>query len=126
MSELDIIGQLGHDADLLTRSDEWLENHRRLLAGEMNALAEELDTVLRAKQIKAKLQQRNLVAVQELEHEDGLLKDVVIRIMPLPDALESIKHQPTAVDGALAIAQLHGWASDGHDIATSATLRNAG
>jgi len=57
------MNEIGGDADLLTRSDEWLDSHRKYLSGRMSELAEELDAVLIAQRYKNVLQSNNLVAI---------------------------------------------------------------
>ena len=44
--------EMGNDADLLTRSDEWLDSHRKYLSATMSELAEELDVILIAQKYK--------------------------------------------------------------------------
>lgn len=58
-----MMNEIGGDADLLTRSDEWLDSHRKYLSGRMSELAEELDAVLIAQRYKNVLQSNNLVAI---------------------------------------------------------------
>jgi len=63
MNLLTMMNEIGGDADLLTRSDEWLDSHRKYLSGRMSELAEELDAVLIAQKYKNVLQRSNLVAI---------------------------------------------------------------
>ena len=63
MNLLTMMNEIGGDADLLTRSDEWLDSHRKYLSGRMSTLAEELDAVLIAQKYKNVLQRSNLVAI---------------------------------------------------------------
>lgn len=119
-----MIDDLGDDADLLTRSDEWLEMERQSTATEIDKLANELRAILLAQRIKRQLQQHNLVAVQHLlRSDDGRINDILIRIMNLADALESLEPARDSIDHMNAVAQRHGWHRDGYDLQTSASLR---
>lgn len=72
MHLMTLINDLGQDADLLTRSDRWLEQQRIQISTELNSLVDELRAILLAQKIKTRLQQTNLVAVgREAEDESG-------------------------------------------------------
>lgn len=72
MHLMTLINDLGQDADLLTRSDRWLEQQRIQVSTELNSLVDELRAILLAQKIKSRLQQTNLVAVgREAENESG-------------------------------------------------------
>ncbi len=119
-----MIDTLGDDADLLARSDQWLEEERRTIAQEMDNLANQLRATMSAIKIKRKLQQRNLVAVQHLCHNnDGDIVDIIIRLMPLPDALQLISNPRNELDVLNRETQLRSWADEGFDLAASAALR---
>lgn len=120
-----LISTLGEDADLLTRSEQWLEEERRATAHQMDKLAIELRAIQAAQAIKRKLQQQNLVAVQHLlRNSDGELVDIIIRIMNLPDAMASLnKNNTDELDGINREAQIFGWDSEGYDTKLSASLR---
>jgi hypothetical protein len=121
------ISELGEDADLLTRHDDWLETQRSALQDDLEQKATELRAVLLAQRIKRLLQQKNLVAVQHLiRSSEGKVVDIVIRIMNLPDALQHLLKKPTdTLDEVNAAGQVHGWAKDGYDIPGSKALRSA-
>ncbi len=122
-----LMKEIGNDADLLTRSDEWLEEERRSKAVELDRAANELRAILLAQKIKRHLQQKNLVAVQQtLRDAGGQVCDIIIKLMNLPDALTLLAapHNDT-IDEINAAAQLLGWDKDGYDIRTSAALRHA-
>jgi hypothetical protein len=70
MNLLTMMHEMGNDADLLTRSDEWLDSHRKYLSGRMSELAEELDVILIAQKYKNVLQHNNLVAIP-IESDDN-------------------------------------------------------
>jgi hypothetical protein len=118
-----LMHEIGEDADLLTRPDAWLEEERRATAAELDEKAQELRALLLAQRIKRFLQQKNMVAVRELlSSTDGKIKEIVIKIMNLPDALHILsKYEPQEVQEVER--QLIVWSRDGYDLSTSATLR---
>jgi hypothetical protein len=59
-----MLRDIGDDADLLTKSDEWLESNRKSIAQEVDMKLQELKKILLAQKIKSLLQSKNLVAVQ--------------------------------------------------------------
>ena len=114
-----LINDLGEDADLLTCSDEWLESERRSTATELDRCANELRAIHLAQRIKRALQQKNLVAVQELVRTiDGDIQDVLIRILDLPKAVRKIRNSAVHdhIDILNAITQYQGWKKDGYDV----------
>ena len=114
-----LISDLGENADLLTRSDTWLENERRATAAELDRCANELRAIQLAQRIKTALQQKNLVAVQELvRNMDGNIQDIVVRILDLPKAIRKLDGSvpQDTLDAMNSIAQIHGWRSDGYDV----------
>lgn len=122
---LTLMTELGEDADLLTRHDNWLEEERRSKAVELDKAANELRTIILAQRIKTALQQKNLVAVQQiLRDTDGKVRDIIIRILNLPDAYVLLAAPQDTLDETNAAAQIHGWDSDGYDVTTSAALRS--
>lgn len=121
-----IMDEIGQDADLLTRSDEWLEQERLKRATELEQAAKELHAIQLAQKIKLKLQQKNMVAVQQiLRDADGEILNIIVRIMHLPDALSMLASTDSydTVDEVNVAAQVHGWERDGYDVKASAALR---
>ena len=124
MNFLTQINELGEDADLLTRHDCWLETQRNALQGDLEQKATELRAILLAQRIKRLLQQKNLVAVQQLvRSSEGKIVDIVIRIMNLPDALQYLLKPVDTLDEINTAAQVYGWDKDGYDIPVSRALR---
>ena len=125
MSLMNLLDDIGEDADLLTRSDEWLEQERRNVASALDERVQELEKLLIAQKIKRLLQQKNLVAVQQiLRSADGEMKDIIVRLMKLPDAVHLMEQsQVDTLDSINAAGQFVTWDNDGYDIATSRTLR---
>lgn len=120
-----LLNEVEDNADLLTRSDEWLEAERKSISSKIEVLAEELQSILTAQRVKKKLQQKNLVAVQSLVKDaEGTVIDIIVRILNLPDAISLLKSDNNSVIDQLNMtANLAGWHRDGYDISTSATLR---
>ncbi len=116
--------ELGQDADLLTRSDRWLEEERIRRSEDLERAANELRAIHLAQKIKRYLQQKNLVAVQQLLRDvDGEIKNIIVRVMNLPDALSMLTTSDT-LDELNVVTQLHGWHDDGYDLVASAALRS--
>jgi hypothetical protein len=126
MNLLELLNDIGEDADLLTRSDDWLEQERRSVAADLDTKARELEKILMATRIKRLLQQKNLVAVQQLlKNADGETKDIIIRLMKLPDAMSLMEQPADTLDEVNAAAQCMTWEKDGYDLSTSRALRTA-
>lgn len=110
MIEFDIIDELGDDAELLTKSDVWLEALESKLNQHFTILLQDLEKIQNTIRIKQRLQQQNLVAVQRSIHS-GELSDVVIEILPLSKAVRLIDHTDYR-------DQINIWAADGYDVQT--------
>ena len=125
MSLMNLLDDIGDDIDLLTRSDEWLEQERRNVASELDERARELEKLLLAQKIKRLLQQKNLVAVQQiLRSTSGEIKDIIVRLMKLPDAMHLMgQSQVDVLDSVNTSSQFMTWDKDGYDIQTSRSLR---
>ncbi|MDB4490258.1 hypothetical protein N9045_01945 [bacterium] len=119
-----MLKEIGDDADLLTRSDEWLEGSRKSIAQDLDIKLRELKNILLAQKIKSLLQSKNLVAVQQLLKDDkGNLKDIIVRLMKLPDAVKLMDNCKDISDKTNAEFQFGVWHEDGYDIDTSRALR---
>lgn len=119
-----LMSEIGQDADLLTRSDKWLEAERIRFSEELERISDGLRAVLLAQRIKKQLQQKNLVALQQIIRDSqDEVRHLIIRLLPLPDALSMLRGPEDTIDNINATAQLVGWESDGYDIKTSASLR---
>lgn len=126
MSVMELINSMGPDAVLLTRNDDWLERQRQQTAAQMDQLANELRALMLAQRIKRLLQQKNLVAIQHLlRDEDGTIKNIVIRLLSLPEAMQMMKPSKDRLEEVGRIIQLETWAEDGYDLETAAALRTA-
>ena len=121
MNILSMIHEIGEDADLLTRSDVWLDSQRRHISVQMSELADELGAILTAQKYKTKLQEKNLVAIIEMEEDD--IVDAVVKVMPLPDAINQLDKFTSSVGKLNKEAQYKNWEDDGHDVQISSLLR---
>jgi len=113
-----LISDLGDNADLLVKSDEWLESERRATAAELDRCANELRAIQLAQRIKRALQQKNNVAIQELVHDmDGDIQDIVIRILSLPKAIQKLdSEQPDTLSVLHNLMQIKNLHADGYDV----------
>lgn len=114
-----IIRRLGEDIDLLTMSDDWLEEHRISLSSELDNIEKQLQAVKNAQEIKIKLQQTNLVALKKfIKNDKGETINIEIGITSLNNAIQYIKKLPNKsdLDKARMHAQVLGWLADGYDI----------
>lgn len=126
MSVMELIDSMGSDAVLLTRNDEWLERQRLEAAKQIDELANNLRALMLAQRIKGLLQQRNLVAVQHiLKNENGTIKNILVRLLPLPEAMRILQPSEDALQEINRTAQIKTWKEDGYDIETSSKLRTA-
>jgi len=123
MNLMVLMNEIGDDADLLARSDEWLERERTITARKMNELAGNLRAIQTAQQIKLQLQQQNLVPLQQIVRKNGEISDIIIRIIHLPDALAVLDEKTDRLDDMNAATQVAVWNGDGYDVETSKTLR---
>jgi hypothetical protein len=110
-----LIQELEDDTDLLTRSDQWLEEHRKSISNTIDTLLGELNSVLKAINIKRMLQDKNLVAIPEIDEARGQL---VIKVMKLRDAINTIEKNSkidhiNSINSAAIIAGIN---QDGYDI----------
>lgn len=121
---LTISHELGDNADLMVRPDQWLENHRQDLATRVSVMLEELESIQKALLFKRQLQQNNQVAVLLSEKdENGNTRDVAIKIMGLRDAIELLSAPKDDLDRAALTAQFYVWNNDGYDLPGTYELR---
>lgn len=124
MNLMTLINEIGTDADLLTRSDQWLEEERKSVAAQVEEFAKELYAITLAQKIKRQLQQRNLVAVQSLERaEDGDINNIKVEIVTLKEGIKKLTEANTdTLDSINLASHLVGWNNDGYDIKTTNAL----
>jgi hypothetical protein len=116
--------QLAGDLDLLVTSDEWLNQERIYLAADIDQKVRELEKVMLAKKIKCILQNKNMVAVKQIiKTDNGNIKDVVVKLMSLPDAIDLVEQYDDKMGRANYLHQIYNWETDGYDIESSKALR---
>jgi hypothetical protein len=108
MIEFDIIDELGNNAELLTKSDVWLEVLESKLSQNLTLLLNDLEQVQKTIKIKKRLQQNNQVAVKRPVHNNAI-SDEVIEILSLPKAIQ-LANQTSCLD------QINIWEADGYDV----------
>jgi hypothetical protein len=124
MTIMALMQEMGSDADLLTRNDEWLERERTSKAKELGRVVHELDTIQKAQNLKKLLQQKNLVPLQQIvRDQNGNVIDVIIKVMSAPDALSLLSAPRDDTDVMNSIMQFDAWKQDGYDLPGSAALR---
>ena len=110
----------GENIDLLARHDTWLENQRIEIQSRLDRNITELQNIVSAQQIKRRLQQKNLVAVQRLTRDnDGNVMDITIDIMKLSDALVYLNATENILNSMNNSAQLYGLNVDGYEVPTN-------
>jgi len=124
MTTMDVIAELGDDADLLMEPDERLNHQMESIATQISLLSEQYERIRTAKQFKRQLQDTNRVPVRLLRRDDcHRIVDVEMRILPLPDAIKLLRRPSDQVDTANLAGQVNVWIRDGYDVATSSALR---
>lgn len=110
-----LLNKIGDDADLLTYSDMWLERERQFIAAEMEDLLQQLRVVTLAQHIKAKLQQTNLVAFQNVKKTpNDLIKTVEVCVTDARNAVNVLKNGVDVDQHSLA--QICMMRDDGYDV----------
>lgn len=116
--------QLAGDLDLIITTDEWLNQERIYLAADIDAKVRELEKIIIAKKIKSILQNKNMVAVKQIiKTDNGNIKDIVIKLMSLPDAIDLMEECEDKIDQVNYLNQITNWETDGYDIESSKALR---
>lgn len=119
-----LMQQLAGDLDLIITTDEWLNQERIYLAADIDAKVRELEKIIIAKKIKSILQNKNMVAVKQIiKTDNGNIKDIVIKLMSLPDAIDLMEECEDKIDQVNYLNQITNWETDGYDIESSKALR---
>jgi hypothetical protein len=93
------------------------------ISAEIDTKVRELSKILSATKIKRMLQNKNMVAVRDIiKSTNGSVKDVTVKIMALPDAIDSLDNKTSDTEAINVSQQLIVWQSDGYDIDTSRQL----
>lgn len=115
-----LIEAIKEDADLLTKSDQWLQEEKNHYTLQLQQTISELKPILLAILIKQKLQQKNMVPRQKLIRDsEGKIRDIVVDICKLQEAIKDINLDSIdKYDQLMAAGNLATWYSDGYDIET--------
>lgn len=115
-----LIEAIKEDADLLTQTDQWLEEEKNHYTSQLEATISELKPILLAILIKRQLQQKNMVPALKLQRdENGNVSDVIVEICKLQEAVKCITHKDIDIyDRLIAAGNLATWHNDGYDIET--------
>lgn len=105
-----LIQDLGNDADLICRSDNWLEEQEKYLSTELDRLTTEYKAILAAKRVKRILQNQNMMAI---ERPDKLSRE--IEIAKVPEILNNQAQIPLQTEDRILPIMLE----DGFDIIQS-------
>ena len=112
--------EIGEDADLLTRSDLWLEEEKQYFIDLTKTCIDELKSICMALIIKRSLQEKNIVPMQRLlRNAAGGMEDIVIELRKLPDAIKVLQDKRDEIDELFATGNMLVWGQDGYDISTS-------
>ena len=115
-----LLEAIREDADLLTKTDAWLEEEKNFFTEQLRKTIEELKPILLAIAIKQKLQQQNMVPRQKfIRGNTGQIEDVVIDFCKLPEALKDIIYNSKdTLDQLIAAGNVATWQIDGYDVNT--------
>jgi len=115
-----LLCEIGEDADLLTRSDAWLEEELRYYVSKIKKDLGEISSIKLALKIKKMLQDQNMVPLQKYSRkDDGSIHDVMLQVMKLPDAINVLEQRHDYIDELNAAGHILLWQNDGYDIKTS-------
>lgn len=119
-----LLSELKTELELITKTDQWLEQEKISLSADIDEKVKELEKILIAMKIKSMLQNKNMVAVKQIiKTANGNIKDMVIRIMSLPDAIDLCAQTDNEIDRVNYLQHISDWAKDGYDIKLSKALR---
>lgn len=119
-----LLNELKAELELITKTDHWLEQEKISLSADIDEKVKELEKILIAMKIKSMLQNKNMVAVKQiLKTTKGSIKDVIIRIMSLPDAIELVNQAEDELERVNYLQHMTDWVKDGYDIKLSKALR---
>ena len=115
-----LLYEMGEDADLLTKSDLWLEEELRFYLSQIEKGLREISSIKLALKTKKILQDQNMVPIQQYARkEDGSISDVTLQIMKLPEAINVLEQRHDYMDELNAAGHILLWQNDGYDMKTS-------
>jgi hypothetical protein len=123
-----LLEAIREDADLLTKTDMWLEEEKNYFTEQLRKNIEELKPILLAIAIKQKLQQQNMVPRQKfIRNSTGQIENVVIDFCKLPEALKDmVYNSKDTLDQLIAAGNIATWQIDGYDVNTCMQMTSKG
>ena len=123
-----LLEAIREDADLLTKTDMWLEEEKNYFTEQLRKTIEELKPILLAIAIKKKLQQQNMVPRQKfIRSNTGQIENVVIDFCKLPEALKDmVYNSKDTLDQLMAAGNIATWQIDGYDVNTCMQMTSKG
>jgi hypothetical protein len=123
-----LLEAIREDADLLTKTDMWLEEEKNYFTEQLRKNIEELKPILLAIAIKQKLQQQNMVPRQKfIRNSTGQIENVVIDFFKLPEALKDmVYNSKDTLDQLIAAGNIATWQIDGYDVNTCMQMTSKG
>lgn len=123
-----LLEAIREDADLLTKTDMWLEEEKNYFTEQLRKTIEELKPILLAIAIKQKLQQQNMVPRQKfIRSNTGQIENVVIDFCKLPEALKDmVYNSKDTLDQLMAAGNIATWQIDGYDVNTCMQMTSKG
>lgn len=120
MTDNHLLDAIKEDADLLIKSDQWLQEEKNYFTLQLQSTIDELKSILLAILIKQKLQQKNIVPRQKLVRDDrGNVLDVVVDFCKLQEAIKDVyANSKDTYDQLIAAGNIATWQNDGYDITT--------
>lgn len=120
-----LLSQLGEDKDLILKTEKWLNQEKISLSADIDEKVRELEKILIAIKVKNMLQDKNMVALKQvLRNNSGAIRDIVIKIMSLPDAIDMCNKADNHLDKNNYLRHMTEWDKEGYDIKLSADLRD--
>lgn len=119
-----LLRQLGEEKDLILRTEKWLTQEKISISADIDEKVRELEKILVAIKVKNMLQDKNMVALKQvLRNDNGSIKDIIIKIMSLPDAIDMCEKSENHLDKINYLKHMTEWDKEGYDIKLSADLR---
>jgi hypothetical protein len=103
------------DADLLTRSNDWLKTQLKIATSERDRVDREIALLNLILKIKNEIYKRGMVAIQKFERdENGEIEDIAIDIIKAQDALRELAKNGDDFNAKeYMMGQMVGWENDG-------------
>ncbi len=113
-----LIQDLGEDAELILKSDKWLEEQSQYLSSLLDRYTKEYKAIKAAQSVKRILQNQNMTAVDRSSIDSNQKPGQTIELVKVPELINHIIKKPETTD-ELLIPTL---ADEGYDIIQSYLL----